>query len=491
MKEGADIVVVGAGAAGAVIASRATERSDREVLLLEAGPDYEDLANVPDDLRDGTRNALVSHDWGYRHRPTREQVVFPFPRGRVVGGSSAINTCIALRGEPHDYDEWAARGLADWTFEKCLPAFRRLETDLDFQNEWHGSDGPIPLRRHPKHELTRWQAAFLEACAELGFRECPDSNEPHATGYGPHAMNKISGMRMSAARCYLTSAVRARANLRIRSRSLVHRVRFEGRRVCGLDVERDGRIEFVHAKKVILSAGAIATPQILFRSGVGPREVRLLDHPGVALFIAPKSGVSHIRDPLIQTVLRYRSEHSPRDNDVALQAGSCVPFPRFTLPGVSIMCGVNKPHGFGRMLFESDHPHARPRIESHFLENEKDRAIAVEGMELAWLLATSKSMRDLVDVFVWPGERVLRDRKDIAKWIPFSCDSGYHPCGTVPMGSDDDRESLVDGRGRVRSVEGLIVADASIMPTIPSANTHLPTLMIGERFGEWVREGDF
>src|SRR5262249_30371284 len=155
------------------------------------------------------------------------------------------------------------RGLSDWTFEECLPAFKRLETDLDFQNEWHGKDGPIPLRRHPQHELAPWQAAFLEACAELGFPACPDSNEPNKTGYGPHAMNKIAGVRMSAARGYLGTEVRKRRNLRIRARSIVHRIRFESGRVSGLDVERDGRVEFVHAKKVVLCAGAIATPGIL------------------------------------------------------------------------------------------------------------------------------------------------------------------------------------------------------------------------------------
>jgi choline dehydrogenase len=146
----ADTIVVGAGSAGTVIAARATERPDRQVLLIEAGPDYPDPDRLPADLRDGTRNSLRRHDWGYLHRPTAGQVLFAFPRGRVVGGSSAVNTCIALRGKPHDYDEW---DLPEWTWERCLPAFKRLENDLDVRNPWHGQDGPVPIRRHRPEEL--------------------------------------------------------------------------------------------------------------------------------------------------------------------------------------------------------------------------------------------------------------------------------------------------------------------------------------------------
>lgn len=506
MKSFADTVVVGAGSAGAVIAARATERSDNEVLLLEAGPDYPDAAGVPADLVDGSRNSMRAHDWGYRHRPMPAQVAFEFPRGRVVGGSSAVNTCVALRGQPYDYDEWAALGLPEWSWQHCLPAFKRIETDLDVRNEWHGAEGPVPIRRHAPGELVPWQAAFLEACAELGFPAAYDANDPTTTGYGPHAMNKVEGRRMSAAHCYLTPEVRRRPNLRLRAGVLARRVLFEGRRAVGVEIEADGRVERVGARRVIVSAGALNTPGLLLRSGVGPRaEVerlgvepvadvpalasRLLDHPGAAIFLVPRWGLSKVTHPLLQTVLRYGSRGSPYPrNDMQLQPGSFLPLPPLSLPLVTLACCVGKPRGRGTLRWTSADPRAKPRVDSNVLDHDEDRTRAVEALEMARACVHTRAMRGLV-TFLWPLDSVLRDRARLRDWIASSCGSGYHPSGTVPMGPDGSPDAAADGRGRVRGVERLVVADASLMPTIPSSNTNLPTLMIGERFGEWAREG--
>jgi choline dehydrogenase len=503
----AETIVVGAGSSGAVIAARATERPDREVLLLEAGPDYPDLSRLPGDLRDGTKNSWLLHDWGYHFRPTPKQMVFVFPRGKVVGGSSAVNTCIALRPQPYDLDEWAALGLPEWSWDACLPYLKRVEDDRDFDDAWHGKGGPIPIRRHRQGELVRWQAAFVEACKALGHPECADTNNPeHRGGVGPHAMNKIDGVRMSAARCYLTPEVRRRPNLRIRPRTLVRRVLIRNRRVEGVEVDTDGRVEVLATLRVVLSAGAIATPGILLRSGVGPRDrvarlgvelvadvpaiaARLLDHPGAAVFLLPRPGLCSLRHPLIQTVLRYTATGSPHPNDMQLQPGSFVPLhPRLTLRLVSMMCCVGKPRGVGRIDFTSADPRAKPRIFAEMLVDRQDHARAVEAMTLALDLGRTAPIRELAR-FVWPLERTLRDRDALGEWIYRSCGSGYHPCGTAPMGPEGDPAAAADGRGRVRGVEGLLVADASLMPTIPSANTNLTTLMIGERFGEWLRDG--
>jgi choline dehydrogenase len=498
---GEPIVIVGGGSSGCVLAARLTERADREVLLIEAGPDYASAA-LPDDLSDGRRNSMARHDWGYRHKPSKQTRLSPLPRGRVLGGSSAVNTCIALRGQPEDFDEWAALGLDEWTWDRCLPAFKRLERDLDFKADYHGSDGPLPVRRHAPSELVPVQAAFMEACRELGWQECEDSNEPGRAGFGAHAMNKVDGRRISAAEAYLTAAVRARPNLRIRTGSAVRRVVFAGKRAIGVELEGGSGSERVRAGAVILCAGAINTPGILLRSGVGPqREVarlqcelvhdapavgrRLLDHPGTGIFVLAKRGfrVDH-EAPIIQTVYRFPSGALDHRADMLLQPCSFTMVPERP-PLFGLVTQVGKPRGTGTLHYPDAGTHTRPVIHQHFFLDAFDRRLARESLQRCHALLQTRALR-AIGRPVLPWSAVLSRSGLLEAFIPFLCDSGYHPSGTVPMGRAPSERAAVDGRGRMFGLDQLYVVDASLMPTIPSSNIHLPTLMIAERMAEWL-----
>jgi len=499
------ILVVGAGTSGAVIAARATENPALEVVLVEAGPDYPGA--LPPDLDNGKTNSMRKHDWGYRHAPNPHSPRFLYPRGRVVGGSSAVNTCIALRGQAWEYDEWAALGLPEWRYSECLPAFLRLEKDLDFGHEaYHGDSGPLPIRRHAEHELLPWNAALVEAATSLGHARCDDHNAPAPLGVGPQPMNKVEGRRISVARAYLTAKVRARDNLSLLADTLVRRVLFDAKkRARGVEVETHGRVREILADHVVLCGGAIHTPGILLRSGIGAdRDVRalgvtpvaevpavaakLLDHPGLALFFWPRKRFVSKDDPVIQVMLRVTSEGSTNPGDLQLQGGSGMPTPFFHLPVVTLMAHVGKPEGHGSLRFESASPHAAPTIVSNLLQNARDRAKAVECARHLRDLAARAPMAALAEP-LWPRPKVLATDAGLSRYVSRLNDSGYHPCGTVPMGPEGAASAAVDGRGRVRGVSGLTVADASIMPTIPAVNTNLPTLMIGERFGQWLKDG--
>jgi choline dehydrogenase len=265
-----DEIIVGSGSSGAVLAARLSEDCGRQVLLIEAGPDYPDLERTPKSLLNG-RQMPAGHDWGF----TAEMVAGrsrAYPRGKVIGGTSSVNGCVALRGTPSDYDEWGALGNSDWHWANVLPAFIRIEDDRDAHGDCHGVGGPIPMRRYASTELGPVQAAFAAACRELGFPVTHDHNHPEATGVGFGPFNlRSDSVRVSTAIAYLLPA-RGRSNLTIRSDCLVDQVLFDGTRAIGVEMESHDGPERILGKRVALSAGAIGTPAILLRSGVGPAD---------------------------------------------------------------------------------------------------------------------------------------------------------------------------------------------------------------------------
>jgi choline dehydrogenase len=500
-----DLIVAGAGSGGAVVAARASENPRIKVLLLESGPDYPNLESLPGDLRNPNRGSFVDHDWGLRYEPTAtSRPGQPFPRGKVTGGSSAVNTAIALRGVPADYDEWARLGNPLWSWDRVLPAFIRLEHDLDFDTPYHGTDGPIPIRRHPRAELVPYQAAYLDACREAGYPDCPDHNDPDSTGAGSHPMNKCDGLRVSTAVAYLAPA-RQRENLHIRANCSVRRVLFKDGAVTGVEAVLDGRTVSFEARHVVLAGGAIHTPAMLVRSGIGPREVldrlgiaatrvaegvgeQLQDHPAIGPTLIPKEGVASFDQPVIQTTLRYTATDSDDFNDMQLE-----PLSFMHIPGGRLLMGlaacVFKSYSYGRLVFESTDVDAAPRIEMDYLSDERDYVRLLDGVHRAIRLIETRAVSAVTEGIRRPTPEELDDPGVLEAWIRRNTTTGGHPSCTARMGPVDDPTAVVDERGLVHGVHGLRIADASIMPRVPTANTNIPTIMIGERIGEWVREG--
>lgn len=499
-----DVLVIGAGSSGAVVAARASEDPHRSVLLVEAGPDYPVLEHLPFDLVNSHNNSYTAHDWGFAYQATSEGRQAPFPRGRVTGGSSAVNTTIALRGMPEDHDSWAAAGNTEWAWEKVLPAFKRLERDLDFGDRpYHGDAGPISIRRYAWDELTQVHQAWLEAADMLGYPYCEDANDPDGWGAGPHPMNKLGRLRVSTAIGYL-SAARARPNLRIMAETHTRRLLVEGGRVAGVEVERQGAVEVLRAKLVVLCAGSLQSPAILMRSGLGPSDElarhgiesiraiegvgrNLSDHPALAVSVRAKDpSLLDADQPIVQTIMRYTAEGSDQRNDLQIEAFSFSPrggaLERFAVAAV-----LEQAYSTGRVTLASADPHDAPVVEQHFCEDERDMTRLVSCFKDCLRFVETGPLAAMIDEVIFPAADRTLDDETVAMLIRRFAASGFHPCATAKMGPATDQMAVVDQYGRVHAVEGLVVADASIMPAVPRANTNLTSIMIGERIGEWLR----
>ena len=478
---------------------------------MEAGPDYPDFEQLPDDVKYGyspTASVMgAPHNWSFVGTATPAQAnEIAVPRGKVMGGTSAINGQVFLRGVPEDYDGWASFGNDQWRYINLLPYFRKLETDTDIQDDFHGSDGPVPVRRHKPENWLPLQHAFKAACLDGGYPETYDHNNPDATGFGPFPMNNPNGVRMSTALSYINPN-RHRLNLTIRPNVLVRRILFEGQRATGVEVESGGEIFRMEAEQVVLSAGAIASPQILMLSGVGPAEhlqekgiavvmdlpgvgKNLRDHPLVPVRVKTKPDFPLDQDaPRIQTVLRYTASGSSHRNDMQIFPSSfSTPLggDPFAEEGIRFTCMVELAESAGELLLNSNDPSVQPFINCRYLEAPKDRERLREGVRMILDMMEHESFNDIVEELISPVESDLVTDDTLDQWLLKNVWIGQHLSGTCKMGPDSDLMAVVDQYGRVHGIEGLRVADASIMPNVIRANTNATTIMIGERVADWI-----
>ncbi|HSS35834.1 MAG TPA: GMC oxidoreductase [Patescibacteria group bacterium] len=487
----ADVVIVGGGAAGCVVAGRLAD-DRRSVLLLEAGPDLGDHVRPP--LLDGWRNPTGpdwTTDWGYESEPGAGGNPATLRRGRLLGGTSWL-TRFGVRGHRADFDAWAGRGNPGWTFTDVLPTFRRLEADADFGAEpWHGNAGPMAINRYRSQHRSAIHDAAVQAFSDVGFPTVEDHNAPEAVGAGPMPMSTIDGRRLTTLQAYLQRDARP-ASLRIDADTMVDNVLFDRHRAVGVRLI-DGTE--IGADSVILSAGSYGSPPLLMRSGIGPathlREMgidvvvdlpgvgeNLADHPGVDLDAG--FGGDAACEALRHTIATFRSRSQPADGPPDLMIWVHEPSEddgRLYLDPILL-----KPESRGSVRLRSADPLDSPRIFLPGLRAERDVDRLVEGYELGVAIANHPAIRALAQepAPTTPSAAELREL------VVTSAYSVPHVVGTCRMGPSPDAGDVVDAAGRVHGVDGLRVIDASVIPDAPSGFPHLVTIMVAEHLA-WRR----
>ena len=498
LPETADVVIVGGGSAGAVLAARLSQDPARSVLLLEAGHAYAPDA-FPREVLDAGILADPGHDWGYTARATDQSPGIPAARGKVLGGSSAVNAAVAIRPRPADFAKWGAHGADGWTFADVLPAFKLLENTPTGEDAYHGRTGPLPVRQRTDEELTPSQAGFMAAAVARGFKRVHDFNGADQDGVSGHSVNVVNGIRENTAMVYLTAEVRRRPNLTIIGDVTIDRVLFDGTTATGV-AAADGGV--YRAREVILSGGSYGSAAILLRSGVGPADEltalgigvvadlpvgrRLQDHPYFHTAHALAPGHLEMTPAVGALLWAASSEAAAGELDLHITATHLIP-PAYSPTGgvLALSASVVLPESTGTLKLASRDPGDAPLIDCHFLATGRDARRMLEGVKLALDAARSPDLASLIAAELTPGDAVADD-SDLAAFIAGNLATYYHPTSTAPMGGPTDPQAVVDPAGAVRGTSGLRVVDASIIPDTPSTVLNLTVMMLAERIYQRV-----
>ena len=524
-----DYIVVGAGSAGAVVASRLSADARNKVLLLEAGPASHPWSAIPIGFARLISNPAAN--WLYTAEPEANTSgrALPVPRGKMLGGSSAINGMAFVRGQAQDFDTWAQMGNAGWSYEDVLPFFKRMESyDGGGNDAFRGRDGPLRVTNpEPRDPL---YAALISAAVQVGIVHNPDYNGATQDGIAMSQATIASRRRMSTAHCYL-KPVRGRSNLHIETNALAQAVVLDGKRCAGVRYSVGGDARAAHAsREVVISAGSINSPQLLELSGIGQPE--RLQSLGLEVTHALPGVGENLRDHfaprtrwhigakgftfndtarglgLVRQAMRYAASGqgllgmvgAPIRAFVRSREGLEAPdlllgwVPMLTEAGpkgpkISRQSGVTcyahpmRPESKGRIHITSADPRRPPAINFNFLSSPIDAALTVRAVRIARAIMTAQAISHLQVTEVAPGRSRTTD-EDILDWVKRAAETTYHPVGTCKMGQDP--MAVVDSQLRVHGIEGLRVADASIMPTLTSGNTNAPSIMIGEKAADMV-----